>query len=505
MIARQFFKLALIMPALTGVATPAYGIEVTHLSTIRDGLTAPTSICISADKLAVLEPFTKQLTVYTADGILRQRVDIDGNAVGLSLLSTQQYIYIDHSRRCVSAVDILTGDKFDFFTRSDVTAEPTDLLVADSSVFVLDAGLKSIVVLSTNGVFHRKLLLQDSAGTFMGFPSSFAYNQSGGQFLVLDQLSSKVWAFSAVGTYLYSFGTFGGSASDLTRGGDIACDSRERVFLADRYQGKVLIFRSDGQYLDQFSLFTVGGPGVLIPIGMAIDEQGLAYVASLEAARIDIFRIGASGTTIEELLVALPVTPLSADTVDYRSVSLVAHIDLPSGVVLPCRFDFQLFLGADTSNKVAEGLEIVPVAEPGDSQNLVATWRPLEQFRPDTQYQWRVRVRSEEHLGAWSQLASFTTTGLPLSYHLYQNYPNPFNPSTRILFATPRHGQVSLTVYNLLGQSVITLINEEVPAGEHQVTWTGVDRRGVSVASGMYFYRLVADSYVSTKKMVLVK
>jgi len=94
---------------------------------------------------------------------------------------------------------------------------------------------------------------------------------------------------------------------------------------------------------------------------------------------------------------------------------------------------------------------------------------------------------------------------LPTSYALSENYPNPFNPSTTIEFALPEAGHVELTVFNLLGQRVRTLANQTLAAGTYRVEWDGRDHSGSPVASGVYFYRLRADSFLEAKKMVLLK
>jgi hypothetical protein len=101
---------------------------------------------------------------------------------------------------------------------------------------------------------------------------------------------------------------------------------------------------------------------------------------------------------------------------------------------------------------------------------------------------------------------------LPLSYHLYQNFPNPFNPQTEIKFTLPQSGYVRLTIYNILGQYVHTLIHKHIPAGYHKVNWRTKDANGQSVASGIYIYRLeVSDIndkdqiYSSTRKMLLLR
>jgi M6 family metalloprotease-like protein len=93
---------------------------------------------------------------------------------------------------------------------------------------------------------------------------------------------------------------------------------------------------------------------------------------------------------------------------------------------------------------------------------------------------------------------------------LSQNYPNPFNPSTVIEFTVPVNSNVTLTIYNLLGQVVSTLVNEEVSAGNYTVNWNGRDREGIQVSSGIYLYKIKANGkngsiFSETKKMVLLK
>lgn len=94
---------------------------------------------------------------------------------------------------------------------------------------------------------------------------------------------------------------------------------------------------------------------------------------------------------------------------------------------------------------------------------------------------------------------------LPTAYALRQNYPNPFNPSTTIRYEIPSRSSVELVVYNLLGQKVATLVNEEQEAGRYSVVWTGVNDYGVNLSSGVYFYRLHAGDFVQTKKLILLK
>ena len=89
---------------------------------------------------------------------------------------------------------------------------------------------------------------------------------------------------------------------------------------------------------------------------------------------------------------------------------------------------------------------------------------------------------------------------LPDRFQLEQNHPNPFNPSTTIEYSLPKSGDVSLNVYNIIGQEVIRLVNENQQVGNHHIKWDASN-----VASGVYIYRLQAGEFVQTKKMVLLK
>ena len=86
------------------------------------------------------------------------------------------------------------------------------------------------------------------------------------------------------------------------------------------------------------------------------------------------------------------------------------------------------------------------------------------------------------------------------NYYLSQNYPNPFNPSTVISYQLPVNSKVSLKIYDLLGREVATLVNEEQSAGWKEVEWNASN-----IASGIYFYKLQADNFIETKKMLVIK
>jgi hypothetical protein len=86
------------------------------------------------------------------------------------------------------------------------------------------------------------------------------------------------------------------------------------------------------------------------------------------------------------------------------------------------------------------------------------------------------------------------------TYFLSQNYPNPFNPSTAIEYYTPQPSQVKLVVYNMIGQKIQTLIDDEIESGLYEVEFNAAN-----LPSGIYFYTLLAADYIETKKMVLLR
>jgi hypothetical protein len=94
---------------------------------------------------------------------------------------------------------------------------------------------------------------------------------------------------------------------------------------------------------------------------------------------------------------------------------------------------------------------------------------------------------------------------MPYSHSLSQNYPNPFNPSTTISFSLAGPEHVTLTVFNLLGQKVSELVNQDLQAGVHAVEWNGRDQEGRDISSGVYFYRMRTDRQSETKMMLLLK
>jgi hypothetical protein len=139
------------------------------------------------------------------------------------------------------------------------------------------------------------------------------------------------------------------------------------------------------------------------------------------------------------------------------------------------------------------GQSITGVQEDGDTVLYTGFWNP-----------WVVRMTPVE----WEEVDQ---TQLPKEFGLRQNYPNPFNPTTVIEYALPKASDVKIQIYNILGQKVRNLVDEQQDPGYKRIHWDGTDDSGKEVSSGVYFYRIVArtdqgnEDFVKCKKMTLLK
>jgi len=134
---------------------------------------------------------------------------------------------------------------------------------------------------------------------------------------------------------------------------------------------------------------------------------------------------------------------------------------------------------------------------------------PIQYTFEDTKLQsgkYNYRIKQVDNNGNFKyfSLNNVVEVGIPANYNLSQNYPNPFNPTTKINYELPKDSKVNITIFDILGREVISLVNQEQKAGYYTVT---TDAK--NLASGTYFYRLIAKSsdkdYVMSKKMCIVK
>ncbi len=141
---------------------------------------------------------------------------------------------------------------------------------------------------------------------------------------------------------------------------------------------------------------------------------------------------------------------------------------------------------------------------PGDSQYVLikmAVGQGTDNFNSIT----KLREILNQPFDFPTDAVDGSPSGLPIRFTLNQNYPNPFNPATTIGYSLEKRSEVNISVFNILGQKVTTLIDETKPAGNYRIYWDGNDDDGKAVATGVYLYRIAAGDFVESKKMLLLK
>jgi len=128
-----------------------------------------------------------------------------------------------------------------------------------------------------------------------------------------------------------------------------------------------------------------------------------------------------------------------------------------------------------------------------------------ESFIPGS-YEYRLKQIDFDGSFTYSDIIE-VEVAVPNIFSLEQNYPNPFNPSTTIRYEIPEQSFVTIKVYDILGNEITTLVNEEKAAGNYEVEFNTSSHSGNvrNLTSGIYFYRLQAGSFIETKKMILMK
>ncbi len=273
--------------------------------------------------------------------------------------------------------------------------------------------------------------------------------------------------------------------------------------------------------------------GILLPNASALAYTGVISVDTVEALPGEQLgvpvRLSANDEPISGLVIPLKYSSL------YLSVDSISFM----GSILPSDFSDQAFFDNNGEiikfSYIPHFVDPIPVITTTDgvlatifvsvsSLATPGTAIPIDSINKDsivyfnsTETHVLTRIEATDNTGTILLLPDFISgavvvksptgiddgvepSGLPRAFNLSQNYPNPFNPSTVISFALPRASHVKLEVFNILGQSVVTLVDRQLPAGNHQVTF-----EGAGFPSGIYFYRLDYNGGNLTRKMTLVK
>ncbi len=230
---------------------------------------------------------------------------------------------------------------------------------------------------------------------------------------------------------------------------------------------------------DLVAVFLTGVDGLNQPAGVTPSEQIRLNVAIPPSVNPSPFGVLAGD------LAGFPNGRRLADDVVDIELRAVAGVLVPGFNVFP-------------NNALGDGVDVndLPFL---DVFPYLST--PHQGFDHDHHRVEPIRAAAERSLGAVSE----KELGIIDSYELLQNYPNPFNPTTRITFTLPEAARTSLTIYNVRGESIKTLVDDALEAGPHAMDWDGTNNAGSKVASGLYFYRLETPSYTKTRQMIMMK
>ncbi|MFQ5453593.1 MAG: T9SS type A sorting domain-containing protein, partial [Candidatus Zixiibacteriota bacterium] len=190
------------------------------------------------------------------------------------------------------------------------------------------------------------------------------------------------------------------------------------------------------------------------------------------------------------------------DVTDNDNISVEYDISLPLPVLDAAYYDNQLFTVGPDGINVFDWSQPEPVLIDygGLGGNIIAAGNNLLAVSDGN----GVHVYYLDSLSGII-LATPDDEIIPFQFNLTQNFPNPFNLETIIKYTIPKTAQVELSVFNILGQKVKTLVNDIKPAGEFNAYWNGSNHDGTTVSTGVYFYRLAVEDYIETKKMILLK
>ncbi|MCF7804131.1 MAG: lamin tail domain-containing protein [Candidatus Marinimicrobia bacterium] len=204
-----------------------------------------------------------------------------------------------------------------------------------------------------------------------------------------------------------------------------------------------------------------------------------------------VVTLGDIGQTLEGQLVRVNDVHIEDAALDWPTAGSSASLDVTTeSDTLTMRIDSDLTLD-EMQAPDSTLIDLIGIVGQFSFDDPLAGFQILPRFPED--------IIEKEAVGIGNE------NGLPMVFDLEQNYPNPFNPTTTIKYQLPEQANVRLVVYNMLGQQVRTLVNEQKEAGYYTVQWDGINNNGVKISSGVYFYHIKAGEFNLTRKMVFMK
>ena len=349
--------------------------------------------------------------------------------------------------------------------------------------------------------------------------SGYIWIGTGGRFS-LWFIGSGLVKYDGINWIVYDTSNSGLPSNDVRC---ITTDGNRDKWIGTYYGG---LAKYDGTNWNVYNTSNSGLPDNYLNC-LAIDEKGNKWIGTLDGGLVKYD--GANWTVYNKSNSGLPgndVTCLAVDQNENIWIGIVNLLTSIGGGLV--KYNDTNWTFYNTSNSGLPDNYVNCIAIDGNGNKWIGTYKGLAKYDGTN---WTVFDTSNSGLpdntvnciaidsngniwmGTDSGLAVFNEGGIvsvkekennnkhyPNKYILSQNYPNPFNPSTTIKYSIPKQSYVTLKVYDILGNEIETLANEEKPAGEYEVTLDAVN-----LPSGVYFYRLQAGSFVETKKMILLK
>ncbi len=352
----------------------------------------------------------------------------------------------------------------------------------------------------------------------------FAFRDSNGIYLLTDQIKGKVQIISKVhdiansnwkiDVYKLNYKLFeeGAPFSPLVDNISFTYDFKLDTYFSSNYEGMIL----NTIYSRDETCFSIGNYSVRDYYQIITNTDGSAGINPGDKNRLLDTRLLPSG------VYSIVVTAKDA-SMNETTEAMDFVIDNPSPLKPLLSFPVNnssgqpLMLDLQWQGSPQAESYFLQVAKDDlfeamviNESNLSATNFTLDTLLPGTTYYWRVSSKGENGSSSFTDIWSFTTTGTvnidetvnntPNEFSLFQNYPNPFNPLTHISFSIPVTSNVKLVIYDLLGNEIITLVNELKSPGIYKVKFDAAE-----FSSGIYFYILNAGNFIETKKMVLIR
>jgi DNA-binding beta-propeller fold protein YncE len=321
---------------------------------------------------------------------------------------------------------------------------------------------------------------------------------------VLDQAAHRIvkLEYNVDTDSLYWIDAFGAeelkmpTAIDYADHGDTD-PNNDDLYVTDPGQPGILRFSTAGELEATFGGWGRGLASVSNPTGVAVSvQEGLTdrfYVTDSHNHRVVRYRSNGTGPIVVERQYIFPLDP-------WPLIASVASDEAGYVYVVNSFTNNITVLDADLNNVVlsygSQGYEPGQFDYPTDIYIDGTEMHVCESWGESSGIQ-SFKISTGEGKRAFG--------ALPYQFQLFQNYPNPFNAQTVIAFELPSDGAVNLSLYNILGQRVRTLLNKNLPAGRHRVVWNGKNQSGNSVASGVYFMVLTQAENVKIRKMLLLK